>query len=287
MRLLLIFICLFSTFYLPCLNAQASLKKIEKILDKSEASAPMTKDLSTLHELMVSATQDSKLAAEAKTWYLSARAFNLLYRNAATYPAVGETKAIEQVRRAGARAEQLGDESQPYVVLTKAEVSSLYNDLLNKGTKAYNQQQYDLTLGSFEQATVLAPRDTTALLYAATLAAETGKPKLARTLFERLLVLTPDNFDANYSYALLLSQEADPYYQQVNALSDADYPQKSPPLIEQANQALARSLPYWEAARNAQPTDKNVLLALKMVYTRLANKDALKEVNTKLAELGY
>ncbi|MEM6771840.1 MAG: hypothetical protein AAF597_14750 [Bacteroidota bacterium] len=50
---------------------------------------------------------------------------------------------------------------------------------------------------------------------------------------------------------------------------------------------MARTLPYWEAAREAKHTDKNTLLGLKTVYARLERADALAGVEAKLAELGY
>ena len=287
MRLLLITLSFFVSLSSTPLAAQASLKKVEKYFEKHERSPLGAKDLAQLHALIQSATQEPELTGEVKTWYLAARAYKLFFEKTEIYPAVGEDQAIEQVRLAGERAATLREPNVTYAPLAKTQVDLLYMELMTRGTNAYNEQQFDRALRSFEQAAMLKPKATDPLLYAATLAQETGQYPRAMALYEQLLQLAPADFSANFSYAYLLSWEAEKLYQQVNALSDEEYAQKGEALIKQGHAVMKKTLPHWLAARQAKPADKNTLLGLKTVYSRLGLTKELAEVEAKLGELGY
>jgi hypothetical protein len=53
----------------------------------------------------------------------------------------------------------------------------------------------------------------------------------------------------------------------------------------EADGILKKSLPYLETAATLDAQDKNTLIALKEIYTRLNMYEKLKEVNIKLSDM--
>jgi len=53
-------------------------------------------------------------------------------------------------------------------------------------------------------------------------------------------------------------------------------------LKEKADKLLETSLPYLQKAHEINPSDRNTMISLKEIYTRLKKYDKLKEINAEL-----
>ena len=105
----------------------------------------------------------------------------------------------------------------------------------------------------------------------------------AEKSYKKAVELRPDYFEANYNLGALYVNQAAMLLEEANALpfsQQAEYEA----LKKQANDKLSLSLPYLEKAIELDPSDRNTLLSLKEIYTRLEMYDKMKEVNELLNE---
>ena len=102
--------------------------------------------------------------------------------------------------------------------------------------------------------------------------------------YKYALGLNPEYFDAYYNFGALYVSEAAQIDDAANALpldEVAEYDR----LKGEANNYLESAAPYLEKAVSMQPNDLFVLQTLKQIYARTKNKEKLKEVNAKIAEI--
>lgn len=95
------------------------------------------------------------------------------------------------------------------------------------------------------------------------------------------LELNPEYFEANYNLGALYVNRAVKLTDEANVLPFSQQNEYEE-LIKQANEYLRKSLPYLEKAIKLDPTDRNTLLSLKEIYTRLQMYDKMKEIDELL-----
>lgn len=110
-----------------------------------------------------------------------------------------------------------------------------------------------------------------------------GNKAEAEKAYIKAIELKPDYFEANYNLGALYVNQAAEIQNEANKLklNDPNYDA----MKEQADGILKKSLPYLETAASLDPKDKNSLIALKEIYTRLSMYEKLKEVNAKLQDM--
>lgn len=110
-----------------------------------------------------------------------------------------------------------------------------------------------------------------------------GNKAEAEKAYVAAVQLKPDYFEANYNLGALYVNQAAEIQNEANKLKLGD--PKYDDMKKEADGILQKSLPYLETASVLDPKDKNTLIALKEIYTRLNMYEKLKEVNTRLSEL--
>ena len=106
----------------------------------------------------------------------------------------------------------------------------------------------------------------------------------AEKAYIKAVELKPDYFEANYNLGALYVNQAAQLIDEANKLplsATKEYDE----LKQQADDILGKSIPYLETASGLDPSDKNTLLSLKEIYTRLQMYDKMKVVNEKISEL--
>lgn len=110
-----------------------------------------------------------------------------------------------------------------------------------------------------------------------------GNKAEAEKAYIAAVQLKPDYFEPNYNLGALYVNQAAEIINEANKLKLGD--PKYDVMKLEADGILQKSLPYLETASKLDPKDKNTLIALKEIYTRLSMIDKLKEVNTRLSEM--
>lgn len=103
----------------------------------------------------------------------------------------------------------------------------------------------------------------------------------AVTAYEQTLKLDPQFFDALFNMGVLFFNKGGDVINVANKLplsETAKYDQ----MMAEGNDYLNKALPYFEEGEKINPSDKQLLVSLKEIYTRLKMIDKLNAVNAKL-----
>lgn len=103
----------------------------------------------------------------------------------------------------------------------------------------------------------------------------------AKEAYIKAIEYKPDFFDSYYNLGALFVNKAAEYQNEANVLPLSEQ-EKYEELVAKANELLKEALPYLEKAHELKVTDKNTIISLKEIYTRLGNLDKAKEMNLKL-----
>ncbi len=102
----------------------------------------------------------------------------------------------------------------------------------------------------------------------------------ASTNYERYLASFPDDFAANYNYAVMINEQANRNYVRINLMSNEEYELKGADTEEIGHDWTRKALPYMEKAWNVRPGDKKVKEALTVFYGRLKMDEKLAALNS-------
>lgn len=108
-----------------------------------------------------------------------------------------------------------------------------------------------------------------------------GNFEQAEKMYNDAIALKPDYFEAIYNLGALYVNKAAQILEVANKLP-LEETTKYEGMKKEADQFLDKSLPYLESASQLDPNDRNTLLSLKEIYTRLNMMEKLKAVNEKL-----
>lgn len=105
--------------------------------------------------------------------------------------------------------------------------------------------------------------------------------KNAEADYKKSIELKPNNFDALYNLGVLYSNEGVALNKKADDIVDNA---QNAVVVAQATEMYNKAIPFLEKALELSPTDKNVMFALKQIYTRLQMSDKLKAINERLAK---
>lgn len=121
-------------------------------------------DLAEAMQLIEEATKHDKTKDDPKTWYTKAT-----IHEAMLVGPDGEILDISQLDKtveAYKKAKEVSGGSGTYAVFSDQRIEAIWGQFLNTGAEAYQNQEFEAALESFETAAKLMPEDTTAYLYA-------------------------------------------------------------------------------------------------------------------------
>jgi hypothetical protein len=105
----------------------------------------------------------------------------------------------------------------------------------------------------------------------------------AADAYKKSIELKPDYFDPNYNMGALYVNKAAALMEIANNLPLSEQIEYDR-IKQSANDFLQNSLPFLEKANQLQPDNRDTLVSLKEIYTRLGMKDKLSEVDAKLKQ---
>ena len=115
----------------------------------------------------------------------------------------------------------------------------------------------------------------------------------AAEAYKKTINIDPDNFLAHFNYAVIVSQQANFYFNQANAMSLDEYRKSGEKVENQGLEILVDAIPSMEKAWELEPEDKDVLQALQSFYVKLQKAGKLGEaaklekVTSEIERLGY
>ncbi|MEJ5301989.1 MAG: tetratricopeptide repeat protein [Bacteroidales bacterium] len=103
----------------------------------------------------------------------------------------------------------------------------------------------------------------------------------AEEAYKKAVELKPNYFDAVYNLGALYVNKAAAVLDAANQLP-LEKEKEYEAMKVQAEEFLAKALPYLEKAHELDPNDRNTIISLKEIYTRQNKLDKVKEMNEKL-----
>lgn len=168
------------------------------------------------------------------------------------------------------------------------------NDLIiNQANLYISSNQHDKALESLKVAKEKEPGNTS-ILYAIGVTYDLLKNDTNLSLekrneyfieavkaYENTLSIDPKYFDALFNLGVLYFNKGGDCINEANKLPLSEE-KKYQELLATGKENLRKALPYFESAETMNGTDKQLLVSLKEIYTRLEMMDKLKAVNAKL-----
>lgn len=105
--------------------------------------------------------------------------------------------------------------------------------------------------------------------------------------YDKTIELDDQNLTAYFNYAVIISNKARVYFNEVNLMSPKEYNKTGIAIEKKGLETLEKAVPLMEKARELSPEDKDVLQALENFYSTLKMNDKADEVSEKLKELGF
>lgn len=102
---------------------------------------------------------------------------------------------------------------------------------------------------------------------------------LASNDYERYINSLPDDFTANYNYAIMINEQANRIYVRINLMSKEEYEIRGRAAEKVGHDWTRRALPYMETANTLKPGDSNVKKALGVFYEHLQMDEKLAALN--------
>ncbi|MDY0102612.1 MAG: tetratricopeptide repeat protein [Lentimicrobium sp.] len=158
-----------------------------------------------------------------------------------------------------------------------------FNLLISETNYFLSSKQSDKAMANLEEAIVTDPENPTIHYAVGVTYAVMGKVEDAEKSYMKAAELKPDYFEANYNLGALYVNQAAMIIDSANQLPLSQVKEYDA-LKLQADDILRKSIPYLEIASTLDSTDKNTMLSLKEIYTRLQMYDKLKEINARLEE---
>lgn len=97
--------------------------------------------------------------------------------------------------------------------------------------------------------------------------------------YERFLQSFPEDFTANYNYAVMINEQANRIYVRINLMSDEEFALSGAELEEVGHDWTRKALPYMEKAWELRKGDGKVVEALRIFYGRLEMDEKLAALN--------
>lgn len=191
------------------------------------------------------------------------------------------------------------DKAKAYAMIQKGRsmFPNSFDMLIDEVNFFIKTKEYDKASGALDQAIAKDPENANLYYVKANMAnvnlteelyakdsVQYGKYfKSAEQAYKQAINVKSDYFDANFNLGALYVNKAVAIMYVANKLDvyDPKYPKEK----EKADKILLVAIPILEKAHQLDPNNKDTLLTLKNIYSRLGETVKLKEINTKLEAL--
>ena len=113
-----------------------------------------------------------------------------------------------------------------------------------------------------------------------------GKPERSERYFEMAsedyeiyLDKYPEDFTANYNYAVMINEQANRVYVRINLMNEEEYLISGEGMEEIGHNWTRKALPYMERCHKLNAKDEGAIKALKVFYERLKMTEKLAKLN--------
>ncbi len=100
--------------------------------------------------------------------------------------------------------------------------------------------------------------------------------------YEIYLDKYPQDFTANYNYAVMINEQANRVYVRINLMKEEEYLISGGEMEEIGHNWTRKALPYMEQCHKIKPDDLGAIKALKVFYERLKMTEKLAALNGNL-----
>lgn len=142
----------------------------------------------------------------------------------------------------------------------------------------------DEAMASIESALKNDPENTAILLRYGYLKEKSGDIDGALQEYKKTVAVDPEFFEGNYYAGALYLEKARNIITEVNNLSDDEWEEKSPMMVQEADDLYEEALPYFTRASELRPDNTDIMEILYQIHTRLKNEAKVEEYNKKLSE---
>ncbi|MGV3642135.1 MAG: tetratricopeptide repeat protein [Adhaeribacter sp.] len=130
-------------------------------------------------------------------------------------------------------------------------------------------------IGKLENAIKADPNNVNLYVVLGQVYDQTKKPDLAQANYEKALKIEPANANANFNLGVLHYNKGYEINKKLQAMNASTYSKNAPKLKPTMDKHFKDSLPYFEAAMKANPSDASIMDTVAKVYLALGrNKDA-------------
>jgi tetratricopeptide (TPR) repeat protein len=143
------------------------------------------------------------------------------------------------------------------------------------------QGRFDEVINKLKKSIELEPENVSLYLALGDSYKEVKDTENAIDYYQQALEIDPDYFLALYNLGVVYYSHAFDLNMEANDLP-FDETEKYNKVLAEANEYFLKGLPYFERAFVIDPTDSDVIKALRQVYTSTKQMDKLKELNDKL-----
>jgi len=110
----------------------------------------------------------------------------------------------------------------------------------------------------------------------------TDRKAEAQTIYNKVLQLDPNNFDANFNLGVFHFNQAVEVAKKLNALDLKQYQKDGKRLEGEVKVKFEQSLPYFEKARQINPKDLSNLENLRKVYSQLKRQPDVEKITKEI-----
>jgi len=169
-------------------------------------------------------------------------------------------------------------ETQVFELMFPNHLAAMYHE---KAVFYSRRGNYQFALSAVDQAIMQEPDNPDYLVDKGLIYESMDKKTRALNVYQQALELDSLNFDALYSMgAMHFNASSDTMQTREGfAISREDNPDLYQQRRAKAKQCLKRARPYFEKAMDVNPDDKDVLMALRVVYSVLEEKEKYREIN--------
>jgi len=168
----------------------SNVRKAENALENGELAEAKT--------LIDEAAKNEKTFDDGKTWFVRGTVYHSMVKE--NYDKENLQTAVNSFEK----VKELDDEGSNYYTLANLKIQEIWGDYINKGSDAYNENNFEESFKAFEKALVVLPEDTVATLYAGIAAQQYKDNETALKYYYRLIEL---DYHAADIYGSIISIE--------------------------------------------------------------------------------
>ena len=235
-----------------------------------------------------------KITKAAKNWYLKGRIYKAIFMDDSTQfkDLVDKDVALRTAVESFNKIKEMEKATSTYAIFADQELGQLYAYILNKGAEKYNENDYKAAYEQFDDALVVMPGDTTALLYGGVAAQQAGLVDEAIDHYEKLVETGHADLDTYKTLIYLYRAEKKDMDAVIRTIDKAlkQFP-GTKDLIQEKIRTLIitdrkdEAIDALDEAIAKDPTDATLYYFLGYVYDQLGDTEKTIENYKKAIEL--